>query len=248
MTRILVSYVFHIYNELVDYFINNCIFESSNVDFLIICNDKNICFNISQLSNVSVIKRDNVGYDFGGWSDGILTNDLYVDYDYFIFANSSIIGPFLKENFTGRWTDIYINGLYDQNCKLFGSIINTIQMPHIFTHIQSYIFSMDREALEYLIDEEIFTMRKYSKSLIDAVLSKEILMSRKILDKGWNISSLLPLYKGVNFANKTMYNITNDDSTLSYGDLMYEQYRGKLWTEYDLVFIKGNRIRNLFPK
>jgi hypothetical protein len=237
MSKTLVSYVFHIYNSRVHYFINNSIFESENIDFLIICNDKNINFNYPTFSNVNVIKRDNIGYDFGGWSDGILINELYKKYDYYIFANSSVIGPFLKPHFSGKWTDIYINGLSEQNCKLFGSTINTIKIPHVFAHVQSYIFSTDREALDYLIEEEIFTTHKYSKSIYEAVISKEILMSRKILDKGWNIASLLPLYKGVIFTN----NITNEDLLL-YGDLMFEYYRGKLWNEYDLVFVKGNRI------
>lgn len=240
MATILVSYVFHIYNKRVEHFINNCIFESSNVDFLIICNDKSIDFNFPSFSNVSVMKRDNLGCDFGGWSDGILTNEIYKNYNYFIFVNSSVIGPFLKENFSGKWTDIYIDGLSEQKCKLFGSTINTIKMPYLFVHVQSYIFSLDREALDHLIEEEIFTTRKYVKSILDAVISKEILMSRKILDKGWNIASLLSLYKGVNFTDSKTFN----HYTMIYDDIMYEQYRRNLWNEYDLVFIKGNRIPN----
>lgn len=240
MSKILVSYVFHIYNKRVKHFIKYCIFESTNVDFLIICNDTNLNFNFPQFSNVSVMKRDNKGYDFGGWSDGILTNELYKNYDYFIFVNSSVLGPFLKPNFRGKWTDIYINGLHKQNCKLFGSTINTIKMPSMFSHVQSYIFSMDKEALDHLIEEEIFTMRKYTKSMTDTILSKEMLMSRKILDKGWNIASLLPLYKGVNFTDSRTFN----HNTTTYDDVMYEQYRRQLWTLYDLVFIKGNRIPN----
>ena len=39
------------------------------------------------------VKRNNIGYDFGGWSNALLTNDLYKNYDNFIFANSSVIGP-----------------------------------------------------------------------------------------------------------------------------------------------------------
>jgi hypothetical protein len=240
MSKILVSYVFHIYNKRVEYFINNCIFESENIDFLIICNDKNINFNYPSFLNISIMKRDNVGYDFGGWSDGILTNNLYKNYDYFIFVNSSVIGPFLKPEFVGRWTDIYINGLHKQNCKLFGSTINTIKNPCMFSHVQSYIFSTDKEALEHLIEEEIFTMRKYLKSFVDTILSKEILMSRKILNRGWNIGSLLPFYEGVNFTDSQTFN----NYTVTYDDVMFECYRGKLWNEYDLVFIKGNRIPN----
>ena len=209
-TKILVPYVFHIYNNRVKYFFKKCIFESSNIDFLIICNDETIKFeeDLPKFNNVSIFKRNNLGYDFGGWSDAILTNNLYKNYTHFIFCNSSIIGPFLKPEFQGKWTDIYINGLYKNNCKLFGSTINTINNPHVYSHVQSYIFSLDLESLEYLIKEEIFIIGKYTKTFIDTISSKEILMSRKILNNGWNIGCLLPIYENVDFTMKT----TNSNS------------------------------------
>ena len=238
--KLLVSYVFHIYNNNVKYFFKKCIYNSSEVDFLIICNDKNIHFedDLPAFSNIQILKRDNIGIDFGGWSDGILNNNLYKNYDYFIFCNSSIVGPFLKPDFHDKWTDIYINGL--NNCKLFGSTINTLKNPHLFTHIQSYIFSMNLETLEFLIEEDIFTTRKYCKTAGDAIISKEILMSRKILDNGWNIGCLLPIYKNVDFTLKTRNE--NSQNIFIYDDVMWPQYLNNLWTCEDLVFIKGNRI------
>lgn len=239
--KLLVSYVFHIYNNRVKYFFDRCIYESDKVDFLIICNDKNINFEdkLPSYSNITVLKRDNLGMDFGGWSDGILINDLYKKYEHFIFCNSSIIGPFLKPDFQGKWTDIFIDGLSKNNCKLFGSTINTLKIPHVFSHIQSYVFSMNLETLEYLIEEEIFTTRKYCHSLTEAIISKEILMSRKILDKSWNIGCLLPMFKDVDFTAKTF---DGNSPMIVYDDVMWAQYLNNLWTCNDLVFIKGNRI------
>jgi len=46
-------------------------------------------------------------YDFGGWSDALLTDNLYQGYDNFIFVNSSVLGTFLP-SYKGKWTDIYI--------------------------------------------------------------------------------------------------------------------------------------------
>lgn len=241
--KILIPYVFHIYNNRVKYFFKTCIFESPNIDFLIICNNKTIQFeeDLPKFNNIFVFKRDNLGYDFGGWSDGILTNNLYKNYTHFIFCNSSIVGPFLNPNFQGKWTDIYIDGLHRNNCKLFGSTINTIYVPELFSHIQTYIFSTDLEALEYLIDEEIFRLGKYTKTISDTVLSKEILMSRKIIDNNWNIGCLLPIYKNVDFTLKTKNE--NSKNIYLYGDLMTVNCIQKLWTVYNLVFIKGNRIK-----
>lgn len=240
--KLLVLYIFHIYNNKVKYFFNTCIYDSPNVDFLIICNDKNINFEdeLPSFSNIKILKRDNIGIDFGGWSDGILLNNLYKKYNNFIFCNSSIIGPFLKPDFQGKWTDIYIDGLSRNNCKLFGTTINTLKIPHLFSHVQSYIFSMNLETLEFLIKEEIFVIGKYCKTPEDAIISKEILMSRKILDNGWNIGCLLPIYKDVDFTLKT--HNENSKNMLIYDDVMFSHYLNNLWTCEDLVFIKGNRV------
>lgn len=237
MVKTLVLYVFHVMNERVQHFINNAIFEDNEVDFVIICNDKNTSFDCP--SYVKKISRDNIGFDFGGWSDALLTNDLYKNYDNFICVNSSVLGPFIPSYYKKRWTDVYIDGL-ENNVKLFGSTINTCYQPEIKSHVQSYIFAMDKETLEYLIKCDIFSKTNYAKTFIDAVIEKEILMSRKIIENKWNIGCLLPCYKNVDFTFSTKkfceYGIENMD------DLMYPCYKNIKWTEYQLVFIKGNRM------
>ena len=235
MTKVLVLYVFHIYNDRVKHFINNCIFNDPNVDFIIISNDKNNIFNVPD--NVKTLFRDNIGYDFGGWSDALLTNKSYVNYDKFIFVNSSVIGPFIPSYY--KWTDIYINGLQN-DVKLFGSTINTLENPLYASHVQSYIFSMDKDTLEYLINCEIFSITNYAKTFNDTIFQKEILMSRKIIENNWNIGSLLPYYKNVDF---TFKNKRPDEYNIKFlNDVMYQEYRNKLWNEFQIVFIKGNRI------
>ena len=39
MSKSIVIYVFHEYNERVDFFIKNCIFKDDKTDFLIVCNN-----------------------------------------------------------------------------------------------------------------------------------------------------------------------------------------------------------------
>jgi hypothetical protein len=106
--------------------------------------------------------------------------------------------------------------------------------------VQSYIFSIDKLTLEYLIKCGIFGTTSYSESLSDAVWNKEVLMSRKIIENGWNIGSLLTYYADVDFTfshkSPKEYNIEFLD------DIMHEAYGNLYWNEYQLVFIKGNRI------
>jgi hypothetical protein len=236
--KTLVLYVFHQYNDRVAYFLYASIFEDPNIDFLIICN--NIDLNLNLPSYVKILKRQNIGFDFGGWSEGLLTNDLYKNYDNFIFANSSILGPFLPSYYTGKWTDIYINGLKN-NIKLFGSTINTFYDIVNRSHVQSYIFSTDREALQYLIDCEIFSLTNIMHNFMDAVNNKEILMSRKIIEKGWNIGCLHSYYKDVDFTFKTKKPEEYDLKVVAdlMNKLFYDTHNINV---LELVFIKGNRF------
>jgi hypothetical protein len=65
-------------------------------------------------------------------------------------------------------------------------------------------------------------------------------MSRKIIENNWNIGSLMSLYKNIDFtfSNKKPkeYNI------IFFDDLMYKKFRNILWNDYEIVFIKGNRL------
>jgi lipopolysaccharide biosynthesis protein len=237
MSKILVLYVFHIYNNRVNHFLNNCIFKDENVDFIVISNNKKNKIKVPDY--VKVLFRDNIGFDFGGWSEALLTDNLYKKYDKFIFVNSSVVGPFIPIYYKNKWTDIYINGL-ENNIKLFGSSINTCSDPLNKSHVQSYIFSMDKITLEYLIKCEIFSITNYSKTFDDAINSKEILMSRKIIENNWNIGSLMKYYKDVDF---TFRNKKPKDYNISFlDDVMYPKFKNYFWNEYGLVFIKGNRI------
>ena len=233
--KTLVLYVFHMFNDRVQSFINKAIFEDENTDFIVICNNKTTDFKVP--SYVKTFKRDNIGFDFGGWTDALLTDDLYKSYDSFIFVNSSVVGPFLPANFSGKWTDIYLAGLTD-NVKLFGSTINTCASyatPKSHSHVQSYIFAVNRETLDFLIATNIFSKNHYAKTFDEAIWHKEVHMSRLVREHGWNIGSLMKYYQGTDFTFKVTPKVTMLD------DIVYNHYRNVYWNEYDLVFVKGNR-------
>jgi hypothetical protein len=237
MSKTLVLYVFHEINERVFTFLNKAVFQDPNITFLLIANNKDLKFVVP--SYVLTLSRDNIGYDFGGWSEGLHTKNLYKDYDNFIFVNSSVVGPFVR---SGQWTNKYIEPLND-TVKLFGSTINTIENPLKESHVQSYIFSMKRDTLEYLMDVGIFSMTNMAKTFLEAVWEKEVKMSRKIIEKGWNIGCLWKYYKDVDF---TFLEKRPEEYPFRFlNDIMYTKYYLKLWNEYDLVFVKGNRITHL---
>jgi hypothetical protein len=80
----------------------------------------------------------------------------------------------------------------------------------------------------------------YAEGFLDAV-DKEIQMSRKIIENGWNIGSRFSLYDGVDF---TFRSKTPDEYDIEFlDDIMRQEYKNTLWNENQLVFVKGNRIR-----
>jgi len=257
MKKLLVLYIFHEYNDRVEYFLKNAVFYDPQVDFYFISNDPQYSFESNHYipKYVKTLKRENIGYDFGGWSEAILNNDLATKYEYYLFVNSSVIGPFLPFSYKQRWTDKYLEGLKN-NVKLFGSTINTVGYyditipnfsdftsvydPKKMSHVQSYIFIIDQETLHYLINCEIFSTTNIAKSFPEAICLKEINMSRKIIEKGWNIGSLMKYYEGVDF---TFQSKNPEDYSFPFlQDVMYDRSRDNIWKDEELVFIKGNRF------
>ena len=198
--KTLILYAFHQFNNRVQYFIDNAIFQSELFDFIIICNDPSI--NISVPTYVTVIKRNNIGYDFGAWSEGLLVGDRYKKYDAFVFINSSVLGPYLPEGYTKQWPYRFLDGLQD-NIKLFGSTINAFSNPKSAIHVQSFAYCMNKETVEYLVSKNIFSLTKFAKTFKDAIWEHEVRMSREIIAAGWNIGSLMHQYVGVDFTFKS---------------------------------------------
>jgi len=240
--KLLVLYVFHEYNYRVEQFFKKAIFYDKNVDFIIIVNNITLKLQYNAFpSNVKFFIRDNIGFDFGGWSDALLTNNLYKNYNYFIFVNSSVLGPFIDSDYKGNWTDIFINGLQENNIKLFGSTINKDFHPHV----QTFIFSLEKETLEYLIKWQIFSLTNHYEKLWDTVMLKEIFMSDLLIRNKWNIGCLIPYYKNMDFVklveNKEVEKFMINGHLDCKCDIMYNEFYKIHWTETDIIFFKGNR-------
>jgi hypothetical protein len=222
----------------VQHFLDNAIFQATDVDFVVVANDPGSSITVPEY--VTLLKRANVGFDFGAWSHAIFDNERYSKYDNFIFVNSSVMGPYMPGS-KKRWTDIYIDGLtYD--IKLFGSTINTIDCPRTKSHVQSYIFSMNRETLRFLMSYGIFSIVAHTKTMGETIVGREIMMSRLVIANGWNIGCLMKLYKGVDFR---FTNGGPESYRIKFaGDMMRpEHFRSGFFSGYsEVVFVKGNRL------
>jgi hypothetical protein len=241
--KTLVLYVTHEYNANTEYFLKRGIFKSDYIDFYFIFNNKYQDVELPEY--VHYMKRNNFGFDFGGWSDALLTNDFYKSYDKFLFLNSSVMGPFLPEYFKGEWPTIFTNKLKD-NIKLQGITIN-VKYDKENPHVQSFCFCMNKETLEYLITKEIFTQKKYPLVFADAI-DREIQMSYEILNyesENWNIASMLKEQdkidwhnypKGINDEDPTWQNKYHNQSLNPYLSIFVKTTHNRLDKEYlDLI-------------
>ena len=73
--------------------------------------------------------------------------------------------------------------------------------------------------------------------IYDTIYNKEVKMSVLILNNGWNIGCLLNYLNKVDFRNDNLLKFPLDD-------MMHQHYQNILFNEYQLIFIKGNRVNN----
>ena len=253
-TRIVVIYSYYEKNrDYIDnlkYFIQHALYD--DIHYIFCINGRKCSVEIPTSPNIEILERDNHDYDFGAYSDALKNIDIS-SYDYFFFINTSVCGPFLRENI--RWTQPFLDLLTD-NVKLVGTTINIcdVRDPETqkkgcldilvekgykppFSHVQSQVFVLDNEALRYIISQGLFDQSS-EKDFVRFVVLREILLSQLILRNGWNINCILPKYKGIDYRI-----ITRDINwTTLNGDAYYPgRYFGGSIKPYDVIFIKTNR-------
>ena len=222
MKEVLIVYNFHEPNPNTDYFVRRGLQESAAIDYLFVINNLNLnsayykkklieepFYNYEQtldkFKNLTVINRANVGHDFGAYSfatffQGDEGKYLRDNYKYFIFLNSTALGPFLPLYFDKdkHWSSAFIELLNDK-VKLVGPTINVHGWKK--AHVQSYFLATDRVGLNVGISEGIFTQTPKKIIKKDVIEEKEIGYSRAIIDKGYNISCLLTALRGIDFVD-----------------------------------------------
>ena len=155
-----------------------------------------------------------------------------------------------------KWTDIFIelfSNESNESIKIVGTSINIYESdvlddniltqiydkPGPFTHIQSMFFCLNKSYYEFLYNNKFFDDDLNNKKIYYIVAYKEIGLSQIALKNGWNINSILPLYKDLNYLE-----ITNDiNPTSDHGDPYYKNgYFNSTINKYDVIFFKSYRF------
>jgi hypothetical protein len=106
-----------------------------------------------------------------------------------------------------------------------------------YSHVQSMMFVMDYECMSFLKQKGFFA-RGNENTQDDVIINHEILLSQEVLYHGWNISSLLPEYKNVDY--RTVDDDVNPSSRA--GDPCFTGgYFHRSLHPLETIFFKTNR-------
>jgi len=236
------------YKENLKIFLETAILD--NVDYYIIING-DCTLELPKKNNINIIYRENIVYDFGAWSYCI-NKYLSKEYDYYIFINGSVRGPYISSD--KNWLDEFLKLFNSPEVKLVGTSINMLSnstsyfgSEYLFnlynkeppyTHIQSMFFILDNEGFNYLLKQDFFNEKIINKYSIKKVITnKEINLSQLILNNNWNINCILDKYKNKDYRKiKENFNTHGDDPYFT------NTYFGETIKPEEVIFFKINRF------
>lgn len=181
-----------------------------NIDYIIVINgfehDSEIVF--PDIPNLTVIKRENIGFDFGGHNcalQHIESNNK--KYDFYFFMNSSVIGPILPHYFINEhWANIFIRKINDV-VKLVGTTIVCLPLHDLGGYgpkVEGFFFMVDQIGLDLLKNQKTIFCDHNNK--IDAIINGEYGLSNCILNNGYSIDCMLRKYQNIDWRDSSNYN------------------------------------------
>jgi len=175
------------------FFMKNAQLNNDNVELVIIEHVDNMeeASTLGDLSSypvkhpIRVLRKLNQGYDFGAWSYAIcdeLKTEGWEKYQYFIFLNTSVRGPFLPRWMhpkSPKWYEMFCSHL-NAKIRLVGPTVNYYHHPHI----QSMIWATDLEGIKLFVNKGILKSGLDVKDIWPTlVFEHEIGLSKALMEE-----------------------------------------------------------------
>lgn len=233
-------------NNLV-YFLSVAILEE--VDYFIMISGE-CTVSLPERRNLRYIKTDNWNNDFGGYIKFFQVAPVE-QYEFFVFINSSVRGPFLPSYTNFRWINAFTDRLCG-NVHLVGASINILPESATHTrrfsavygyrppyvHAQTTAYALSATAVRYLLDLGFYSVNK-TLTKKEVIVHYELRLSQEIIHNGWNMDSFLPGYEGVDYRKLSM-DFPNVSSRN--GDVLFESsFYGRTLSPTEAIFVKVNR-------
>lgn len=189
--------------------------------YVFVINGEQCSVNLPQQDNVIVLKRPNIGFDFGAHGHAIkylldkyTTTNLIenLPFDYFIFMNCGVIGPFIPTYYPQslHWSTIFSNKITDK-VKLVSTTIVCLPLHDVGGYgpkIEGFCFCTDRIGLKVFMDNG--TIFVDHKTKYDAIVKGEYQISNVCFKKGYTIDCLLYKYSNVDWMDKKNWSQNNN--------------------------------------
>lgn len=222
---------------------------SSSIDYIVVIAGE-YSITLPQFDNLTYLFTENKNNDYGGYSCALKTVADVKSYDFYIFINSSVRGPYLPSYASENWTACFTK-LLTGDVGLAGSAINILPTSTFlsksyegkyggegpFSHVESMAYGMPRRTLLYLIEKGLYDLN-HSLSKDQVIRDYEIRLSQQVFAAGWNIKCLLAEYNAIDYRQPHK----DINPTSKYGDPSCGySYFGRTAHPYEAVFIKTNR-------
>lgn len=204
---------------------------------------------LPQLSNTQYFHIENKNNDFGGAIE-FSKNKRSLDFDIYIFINSSIRGPFIPSYYSSSWYEVFTSRI-SKKVALVGSSINLLteesrisdyfkerfNFSPPFIHVQTTAYALSYEGYSLVVKKGLYDVHDSLKKN-DVIARYEILLSQIILNNNFSISSILPTHEEFSLSNKGV----KFKGTTKKGDpLQKAAFYGRTLTPLESIFIKTNR-------
>lgn len=239
------------------YFEKDEIYRENLIFFLNVAIDKGVDYyiylsgtcsvNLPSLPNIEYISIENANYDFGAVTN-FSNHHNSNNYDFYIYINCSVRGPFLPKYTPIQWYEAFTSKLSNTD-GIVGSSINflpegsrdskyfsqKLNKPGPFTHVQTTSYAISSACFKLLKKIGFFNLEQKLNHL-DIILRYEITLSRLLIENGFHISSILPTHNGFD----KNFNL-NYPNTLRQGNpLRKSAFYGRTISPYESIFIKTN--------
>ena len=220
-----------------EFFVKQELSYKNNIDYIIVINgyvyNTNIHFPI--LDNLIILKRENIGFDFGGHNHALeyITENNKI-YNYYFFMNSGVIGPIIHHYFQKtHWSSIFINKI-NESCKLVGTSIVCLPCYDCGGYgpkVEGFFFMVDNLGLELLKNKKNIFCNHLTKW--SAIVNGEYGLSTCILENGYSIDCMLPKYQNIDWTNNMNYMLNNNIHPSR-----HNSFYGESINPYDVIFHK----------
>lgn len=214
-----------------DFFVKNELSYKPDIDYIIVINGHNSPIQFPIIKNLTILKRDNEGYDFGGHACA-LNFAQSKSYDYYFFMNSGVFGPIISD-YDNHWSNIFIKKI-NEKVKLVGTTI--VCLPNTDAggygpKVEGFFFMTDAIGLNILNSESTIFCNHPTKD--SAIINGEYGLSNCILKHGYSIDCMLPQYQNIDWTDSKNYTLNNNIHPSR-----KNSFFGESINPYDVIFHK----------